>query len=471
MTNNLSTAPDLPRLNKLLTQLMAKKRIQPALADGGLESVVKRIKQLAAAGGALEKMTAAASLTRLAAVSRGGQEIILDEAAHLLTERPETLSRLASADERTYFASCLSRITGDWVLPYCVEEIVREEGSEKTRSELIKAALGHAESVAVMISMLSPQFFQLDLSANKRLVRARRVLACLNAELSATEYNCGESIGKSVESLAKSIFKSKKDVVQSGLTKDAFDELLELPLAAIRSRFSLALKPETFDALQILRGVVDRKTWREYLNESSTIARTRTCFLESALILARQNRTDDTFMRLLIMVYVDRGFLRGPLEKHFANATDIETVTREWWISLGRSTGEENSVEQKLDISVDHQIGALLIEGDAAEDGMGKLASDIVPLLEISDPVLAPIMKRAHANYTEISRVAKQLAKMRRLELVRERGKTVEYNPSQHEMIGGHQSGVRNVRVIRDGVKKDFGGQIKTILKCWVESV
>jgi hypothetical protein len=469
MIKGLLAAPDLPHLNELLTRLMAERRLQGVLADGGLELVLERIGQLAVTGPAVEQMMGVASLARLAAVARGNQQLILSKAVDLVPERPEPLSSLGSADERFYFASCLSAIPGDWVLPYSIDQAITEETSEKTRSELLGVALAQAGDLSLMLSMLSVQFFHLEMPAEGRLKRARRILISLNAELSKNEHNCEDSIGKSVESLSRAILKNKKDSVGSDVMHDVFDGLLEFPLAAIKSRFSLALKRETFDVLRILKNVVDQRTWREYLNDSLAVSRTRACLLEASLILARQNKTDDNFMTLLVMVYGGRGFLRGPLEKHFAHATDIEVGIRQWWISLGKSSTEEKEIDQKLDINVDRQIGALLIQIEAAEDAMTKLSSDIVPLLEISDPVLAPIMKRAHGNYNEISRVTKNLAKVRRLALVRESGKVLEYNPSQHEMIGGHRTGIRNVRVIRDGVQKDFGGRMKTILKPWVE--
>ena len=45
------------------------------------------------------------------------------------------------------------------------------------------------------------------------------------------------------------------------------------------------------------------------------------------------------------------------------------------------------------------------------------------------------------------------------------KGEILEYNPLQHEMLGGHQLGVRKVKVVRDGIQKDFNGKIKVLVK------
>jgi hypothetical protein len=469
MIKNLIASTDILSLNRQLTKLMASKQIQAVLSDGGVEKVINHVVQLAKLGDAKEKMKAVASLGRLAAVIRGNKEIAFTAATALLQEPPEALTVLTSADERLYFVNCLANNPNIWVLPYCIEALVNEEVSEKTRSMLVETCLNRSSDIATLLSMISAEFFILDMSSDSRFTRARRILNCLNSELSRNEYLCGETIGKSIKSLAKTIFKNPKDSVEPQKRHDVIDGLLGLVLAVVRFQFSLALRSDTFEVLAEIRSWLGKNTWGDYLVNSATIVQARTCLLESSLILARQNRTDDEFMSLLVLVFGDKGLVRRSLKKRLINATDLEVNIRNWWISAGSEKNDNEQREQKLDISVDHQIGAALIEVEAAKDAMGKLSSDIVPLLEISDPVLAPVMKRAHASYIEIDRVMKQLAKMRRLELVQESGKTLEYNPSQHEMIGTTQIGIRHVRVIRNGVQKDFDGKIKTILKCWVE--
>jgi len=58
---------------------------------------------------------------------------------------------------------------------------------------------------------------------------------------------------------------------------------------------------------------------------------------------------------------------------------------------------------------------------------------------------------------------------MRKLTKTDLKGERMEYNPMEHEMLGGHKPGVRRVKVVRDGIKKEFAGKIKTLVKPWVE--
>ena len=48
-------------------------------------------------------------------------------------------------------------------------------------------------------------------------------------------------------------------------------------------------------------------------------------------------------------------------------------------------------------------------------------------------------------------------------------GVRLEYNSREHDMRGGHKAGIRQVKVICDGIKKDFNGKIKTLVKPLVE--
>ena len=77
-------------------------------------------------------------------------------------------------------------------------------------------------------------------------------------------------------------------------------------------------------------------------------------------------------------------------------------------------------------------------------------------------------MKKATANFSEMASVVRQLARVRKLTYTGILGSVIEYNPLQHEMLDGHQYGIRRVRVVKDGVEKEFSGKIKTLVKPWV---
>jgi hypothetical protein len=169
--------------------------------------------------------------------------------------------------------------------------------------------------------------------------------------------------------------------------------------------------------------------------------------------------------------YTSKPQISSAIKRHFSSAQDLDPAVREWWANGGLVSDSQKNVEHTIGNSEDQQIGSLLVEVESNQDAMEKLLRAVVPFLDISDPVLASTVKRAAQGYIETAQIAKRLARMRKLKATDLKGMRLEYNPLEHEMLGGHRSGVRLVRVVRDGVQKDFAGKIKTLVKPWVEPI
>jgi hypothetical protein len=156
------------------------------------------------------------------------------------------------------------------------------------------------------------------------------------------------------------------------------------------------------------------------------------------------------------------------LTTHFGEALELDPDVRQWWITGGSVSSSRRAVH-KVGNTEDQMIGELLIEVLNTEPSMHALRRTVAPMLEISDPVTASNVISAAAGYAEIAQTALLLARMRKLKKTELKGMVVEFNPLQHELLSDTSQGVREVRVIRDGVQKDFGGSIKTLVKPRVE--
>ena len=113
----------------------------------------------------------------------------------------------------------------------------------------------------------------------------------------------------------------------------------------------------------------------------------------------------------------------------------------------------------------------MLIEVEEIKEIMEKLQRAIVPLLDISDPVLASTARKAASGYTDMAQIVRRLARMRKLSKTGIKGERIEYNPVEHEMVEGHKPGIRNVKVVRDGIRKDFDGRKKLLVKPLVKPI
>lgn len=192
--------------------------------------------------------------------------------------------------------------------------------------------------------------------------------------------------------------------------------------------------------------------------------------MESALVLARQNRSDRQVVEVLLASYGSRTQAAASVKRHFKDAHDLDPDISDWWCNAGRVSERQKTIEHKVGNNEDSQIGALLIEVDNYREAMDKIGRAVVPLLEISEPVLASSARKAVDGFRSIEQTTRRLCRMRKLTKTELAGERLEYNPLEHELLGGHRPGVRRVRVVRDGIKKEFSGRIKTLVKPWVEA-
>ena len=192
--------------------------------------------------------------------------------------------------------------------------------------------------------------------------------------------------------------------------------------------------------------------------------------LESCFVLARQGKTDSKLIDYMRATWQSRTQIASALRAHFGTASDLDEEIASWWTNVGTTTGSSRRVSHKMRNSEDQQIGILLIELESNKDAMAKLGRAVVPYLEISDPILSATVEKAVSGYDAIAQIARRLGRMRKLTPTGLKGITDDYNPSKHELLGGHRAGVRRIVVVRDGIEKDFDGKQKTIVKPWVQA-
>jgi len=186
---------------------------------------------------------------------------------------------------------------------------------------------------------------------------------------------------------------------------------------------------------------------------------------EAALVLASQDKMDSALANVITSAFYSKSQAATAVSAHFAESHELEPEIKDWWENLGNVKKRIRNVEHKVSNSEDQQIGSLLINVETSKTVMEKLERAVVPMLDIQDPVLAATVRKAAQNYAEVAQSTRQLARMRKLNHMGVKGEVLEYNPLQHEMLGGHQLGVRKVRVERDGIQKNFNGKIKILVK------
>lgn len=464
-------AKTLRQLNDFLTKSMAQQKIQGVIKAENLDRVLDAVMALTASEAGTDESAAligAAMLGRLAAVARARESVVFSRVPELLPQMPVSLEVLADGDEKYYAALSIQSAEAPWVQNYCCREAVALDTAEKARRVLLNAVLKRSGSLAdfwqSLLEVDDAVLSAID-SNEGRYKRIRRVSSAANEVVRAWDGEVGDEAGPRLAEWLVRLYRSPFKGVEAEVLANILDDALSMLLRVVELRFSNALLAPTYSVLERARRSLGSDTWAAVIRESNNLEKMRTCLKEAALVLARQRRTDKDMMDALCSAYYSRAQVMPAVAAHFASAQELDPDIREWWEKAGVVKDSQRKAEHKVGNTEDQQIGSLLINVEDSKPVMDKLKSAVVPFLEISDPPLAETVKKVAASYHEIEIAARQLATMRRLRNMGLSGEIIEYNPMQHDMLGGHQLGVRTVRVERDGIQKDFGGKIKVLVK------
>ncbi len=467
----IEKATDLRQQNDILTGAMARQDIQALIKEDQLDRIVDAVVNLAIQRGSNDRLFAAAILGRLAAVARARESQVYGRICDLGLSDPPSIESLADSDEKLYAVRSMMHLTDDGLLEYFVREALTLDTAELVRKELLGGVLERVGTLSDLLAAISnnPAPIVTKESLDSRLKHVRRIARAVTEVAEQWRGELGPKPGQYLSDLLSTLLKGKLHGMDSAVLFDSVDYCLAVLSRIIELRFSHALSPETYVAIEQGKRILGPGVWARFLARSRSIATLRTALLEGALVLARQNRTDKRLLNVMLACYASRPQVSAAVKRHFKQAEDLVPDVAEFWVAVGQVTGSRQ-VEQKVGNSEDEQIGALLIEVESSQEVMAKLGRAVAPMIEISDPVMARTVKRAAQGYIEISQIVRRLARMRKLSATELRGRHIEYNPLEQQLLDGHRPGVRRVRVVRDGIRKTFGKKTRTLVKPWVES-
>ena len=468
----IEQAPTLSVLSSLLTRAMATRQIQALVKGPRLHSIVDRILELEHRPDDHDELLSAAALQRLSAVVRGDRRsTVLARISDAITHEPQPIDTLPDADTKTYAAEALAQVDQPWLNDYLAREAVSIDTADNARRELLKIGLGRAGDIATWIGALTDQVDSMkNLSSTGKQKRIRRLYACVRDVVQESRHPIGSDIGSNLANCLRRFFVSMdQSEFDEQTIFESIDHLLSVLQRVIELRFSVAMQPDAYRVLGQARQSLGVGAWSRFSRISAVLPELRTLLLEAILVLARQNRSDNELVDVLMRAYRDRRQAASAVKKRLKEARDLDPQIENWWSNLGKVSSPQQAFVHKVGTTEDFEIAIALIEIDRIRGAMSKIGSAVVPLLDMSDPVLASTARIAVAGYREVDQTMRRLARMRRLVSTDWAGEVVEYNPLQHELIGGHVSGVRRVKVVREGVEKDFKGRRRILVKPWVE--
>ncbi len=465
----IQSCTDLLELNKLLTRAMADRKIQALIKDKNLDAIVEQVLELNTDSD--QELLTAAILGRLAAVARGRKEQILKRADEVFSTKPASIETLEDGDAKSYAAAMMTHCSDYWVKEYAYREALTIDTADNARRELLAANLLRESSLATWLAELTKEASEIRQISNieTRYRRIRRVASAVLEVAERWRGVVGDEPGLRISMFMKSLFGSNASEVDQEIVVDAMDSLLAVLRRVIELRFSNALYPELYAILIDAKSVLGAGLWGRVLSQAEAVSDVRRALLEAVLVLARQDKYDNDMMVVLRAAFGTRAQMTSAIKRHFSEVKDLDPSVSEWWCKGGGGQGDREQAAQRIRKSEDEKIGELLLKVEASEAAMNKLRSAVLPILQSMNPVLAKTVDKAARDYREMAREVSSLARMRQLKTAGLMSERMEYNRRLHDMEGGHYSGVRYIKVIRDGVEKTFAGKTKMLVKPIVE--
>jgi len=171
------------------------------------------------------------------------------------------------------------------------------------------------------------------------LKRVRKIFAQLQSVVSVHQGELGKHSGEALAGLAKAFLGFRLHEADETVLHDVLDSLFSILTRMIELRFSVAMEAETYAVIDVAKRLVGALEWGRFLSKSSMIQKVRLALLESALVLARQNKTDSKILSVMLAAYTSKPQISAAVKRHFVHATGFgsgrKRVVVKWWFRIG----------------------------------------------------------------------------------------------------------------------------------------
>lgn len=463
-----ATSNDSDERIKTLSELMSIKAI-PKKADDprfglGLDRWVQIATDLETEP--REKLLAIAELIRATQQLKKRQPILLARVKQVFEQPLPPLVLIEDAETRLNIARACSMNDAVLLQSYRAACIAREV-APKPRIEMMAGIAAKATSIAEVLDLLTVAFDDLkpetEKPAESMAKRLARTLEAFRNVVLSSSLQVGPDVGKKLDQFIRVTFtatgRPKEEDVQLDLTKEIVLTLHDL----VKSRFSLAMEPQTFLPLIYCRSFFSGISWpKELNNELNFLIQDLT---EALLIIARMGLPNQELFNQLELACGVKDRARFIASQLAEKNTEIDESIRNW-LRTGRmvnAIAPSEVLQDSLLTDMEEALGMALIKAR-----LFKINSDceqrLTSSLEIFDPALVSLFKDFVSHSFEMFSAIEDLASRRALDLMGNIGDEVEFTPKYFEMLGGLSSS-KGV-VLRPAIVKvtsvgAFGGVVK----------
>jgi hypothetical protein len=453
----------------LLRQLVVDKSIHSIGEETGFETGLVQLVDNALDPHATseERFKVAAALGRLQAVSKSKslKQVLRREIQRLLVP-PLVSSGAEDGDDRYYVVVCCGLSDASWIPSYLATVAVHEESHEGARREAVAALTRKLATIQDVLSLLAEeaQRWSPDTGAPSESAarRARRLLAAIGEVLATHEGEPGMEPGRALGVLLRA-FGRKGEPLRAKVLHELATQVFSVVHMLVRSRFSLATEPATYDAIRMIRGWFPHGSWARWLGDeadrASAIKAVTRDVTEAIAMLAKQGTCDDALFEQLALVCGSREEARAKARELAANLRGLAPDVQAWLMTGERgvpATMQGSALaRESQEIAENMEIARLMRDIHRLSALGAFFREQFLPELQIIAPQSVRSIDGLLAQGRLVAQGCERLAERRGLQLRGKAGDIEEYSPLEHELPEGMaRSGVRWVRLLEPIVQR-----------------
>lgn len=468
LLDTFATSTDPARRVQTLSELMTVKAIPKRADDARFGAGLDRWVDLANNPDAApqERLLAVAELIRATQQLKKRQPGLIQRIQAAFQQPLPPLSLLEDAEARLNVARACSMTDAPWLQAYRATSIANET-APKPRAEMMEGIVSRASSIAEVLDLLLPAFEgiqpETENPADSLAKRLSKTLEVFRTTVLASLLEAGPDVGKKLDGFIRSTLTStgrpKNEEVQQELTREVALTLHDL----VRSRFSLATEPQTFQALQYCRSFFSGISWPQGVQSEMQLLVQDVS--EALVMLARMGVPNQDLLSRLELTCGLKERARAVASQLADKHTEIDESIRAW-LRTGRmvtTISASEVLQESLLASMDETLGLALIEARIFKDRSDS-AQRLKNSLEIFDPGLVSVFNGLASQSNLMLAAIEDLAKRRELDLVGTTGEEIEFSPKYFDALGvlrGSRGIIQRPAVVKKTAQGTMGAVVK----------
>jgi hypothetical protein len=414
-----------------------------------------------------ERFTVAAALGRLYAVSKSKslKQILRGEIQRLLVPPLES-SGVGDGDERYYAVICCGLSDASWIPSFLATVAIHEESHEGARKEAVAGLARKLTTIQEVLVLLAEEAQRwtpdTEVPSESAARRARRLLAAIGEVLATHEGEPGVEPGRALGALIRALGR-KGEPLRAKVLHELATQIFSVVHMLVRSRFSLATEPVTYDAIRVIRGWFPPGRWARWLGDEADRASAITAVIrdvtEAIALLAKQGTCDDVLFEQLALVCESREKARAKARGLAANLRGLAPDVQAWLMTGERGvpaiTQGSPLARESQEIAENVEIVRLMRDIHRLSSLGAFFQEQFLPELQIIAPQSIRSVEGLLAQGRLVAQGCERLAERRGLRLRGRPGDIEEYSPLEHDLPEGMaRSGIRWVRLLQPIVQR-----------------